>query len=80
MCNFSNILVYRKEVIQMRTNVEIDDTLIKQAMELTDSKTKKQVVDLALRELINQRKRRSILQYRGKMKWKGDLNKMRETG
>ncbi len=64
----------------MRTNVEIDDTLIKQAMELTDSKTKKQVVDLALRELINQRKRRSILQYRGKMKWKGDLNKMRETG
>lgn len=64
----------------MRTNIEINDTLIKQAMALTDSKTKKQVVDLALRELINQRKRRSILQYRGKMKWKGDLNKMRETG
>lgn len=72
--------MYRKEVIQMRTNIEINDTLIKQAMALTDSKTKKQVVDLALRELINQRKRRSILQYRGKMKWKGDLNKMRETG
>ena len=64
----------------MRTNVEIDDTLIKQAMALTDSKTKKEVVDLALRELVYQRKRRSILQYRGKMKWKGDLNKMRETG
>ena len=72
--------MYRKEVIQMRTNVEIDDTLIKQAMALTDSKTKKEVVDLALRELVYQRKRRSILQYRGKMKWKGDLNKMRETG
>jgi Arc/MetJ family transcription regulator len=80
MCKKSNIFVYRKEVIQMRTNVEIDDTLIKQAMALTDSKTKKEVVDLALRELVYQRKRRSILQYRGKMKWKGDLNKMRETG
>jgi Arc/MetJ family transcription regulator len=80
MCKKSNIFVYRKEVIQMRTNVEIDDTLIKQAMALTNSKTKKEVVDLALRELVYQRKRRSILQYRGKMKWKGDLNKMRETG
>ncbi len=63
----------------MRTNIEIDDSLIKKAMNLTKSKTKKEVVDLALRELVKQQKRKSILKYRGKMKWKGNLDEMRET-
>jgi Arc/MetJ family transcription regulator len=63
----------------MRTNIEIDDSLVKQAMKLTKSKTKKEVVNLALKELVNQRKRQSILKYGGKLKWEGDLDKMRET-
>jgi len=63
----------------MRTNIEIDDGLINSAMNITQIKTKKGVVEYALKELIDLHKRRSILKYRGKLKWNGDLDEMRKT-
>ena len=62
----------------MRTNIEIDDGLINSAMNITQIKTKKGVVEYALKELIDLHKRRSILKYRGKLKWNGDLDEMRK--
>jgi Arc/MetJ family transcription regulator len=41
----------------MRTNIVLDDELVTEAMRLTQAKTKREVVDLALRELIASRKR-----------------------
>ena len=63
----------------MRTNIDIDDRLMRDAMAATKLKSKKEVVHIALSELIRMRKQKSILKYRGKAKWEGDLDKMRAT-
>jgi len=60
-----------------RTNIEIDVDLIKEAMQLTELKTIKDVVHHSLRELIKLEKRKQILKLKGKVKWEGDLNDMR---
>ncbi|MEO0501161.1 MAG: type II toxin-antitoxin system VapB family antitoxin [Pseudomonadota bacterium] len=61
----------------MRTNIDIDDDLIAEALDLSASRTKKEVVDRALREFVDKRRRRSILDLVGKVEWRGDLDKMR---
>ncbi len=61
----------------MRTNIDIDERLMRDAMKATNLKSKKEVVQVALTELIRLKKRKSILQYRGKAKWDGDLDQMR---
>lgn len=62
----------------MRTNIEIDDDLMEQALKETHARTKKEAVDMALRELIASRRRRRALDLEGKIDWQGDLNEMRE--
>ena len=61
----------------MRTNIEIEDKLITSAKKLSKTKTKKEVVNLALKVLIKELKRRSLLEMYGKVKWQGNLNEMR---
>jgi len=61
----------------MRTNIDIDERLMRDAMEATNLKSKKEIVHVALEELIRLKKRKSILRYRGKAKWDGDLDQMR---
>lgn len=61
----------------MRTNIELDDKLVKEAFRLTDAKTKRELVDMALQELVARRKRKNILRWAGKVDWVGDLNEMR---
>lgn len=63
----------------MRTNIELDDTLIAEAMAITGLPTKKATVEEALRRLIgNDRKKNAIEAMRG-MGWEGDLNSLRHT-
>jgi Arc/MetJ family transcription regulator len=62
----------------MRTNIEIDDELMKQALAESHARTKKEAVDMALRELIASRRRRKALELEGKIDWQGDLDQMRE--
>lgn len=61
----------------MRTNIDIDDTLIEEAMKATGLTVKKKVVEYALKEVISLNKRRKLAGYRGKLAWEGDLNEMR---
>jgi len=61
----------------MRTNVEIDDQLIEEAQRLTGLKTKREVVDAALRMLIRVEKA-NILDLAGKVHWEGNLDESRE--
>jgi Arc/MetJ family transcription regulator len=61
----------------MRTNIVIDDELMNQAMALSRLKTKKAVVETGLKLLIQIKKQERIKNLRGKLKWDGDLNKMR---
>ncbi len=61
----------------MRTNIVIDDKLMAEAIELSQLKTKKAVVETGLRLLIQIKKQERIKSFRGKLKWGGDLEKMR---
>jgi Arc/MetJ family transcription regulator len=49
----------------MRTNIVLDDALVDEAMRVTGVKTKKDVVDLALRELVARRRQRAVLELVG---------------
>jgi Arc/MetJ family transcription regulator len=62
----------------MRTNIEIDEELMKQAMNLSGLKTKRAVVEEGLRLLIQIKEQSSLLALRGKLHWEGDLNAMRD--
>lgn len=61
----------------MRTNIEIDDRLMKDTMKATGLKTKREAVELGLRTLLRLRQQHDIRQLRGKLDWQGDLEKMR---
>jgi Arc/MetJ family transcription regulator len=61
----------------VRTNIEIDEQLIARAMELTGLRTKRAVVEAALRELVEYRSRQQLREAFGKFPWEGDLDQMR---
>ncbi|MBC7921661.1 MAG: type II toxin-antitoxin system VapB family antitoxin [Ferruginibacter sp.] len=63
----------------MRINIDIDEELLNQAKALAQAKTKKEVVELALRNLIDSLQRKQMLSLRGKVAWEGDLDEMRRS-
>jgi len=62
----------------MRTNIVIDDQLMNDAIRLAGVKTKREAVELALKSLIALKKEENIKKFRGKLKWEGDLDEMRD--
>jgi Arc/MetJ family transcription regulator len=62
----------------MRTNIEIDDRLMKQAMRSSGARTKKAAVEAGLRLLVQLRAQTGIRKLRGKIRWHGDLEKSRQ--
>ena len=61
----------------MRTNIVIDDELMRDALRATGLKTKKEAVELGLRTLLRLKNQQQIKTLRGKINWQGDLEKMR---
>ena len=61
----------------MRTNIVIDDKLMRDTLRLTGLKTKREAVELGLRTLIRLRQQEQIKRFRGKLPWSGDLDAMR---
>jgi Arc/MetJ family transcription regulator len=61
----------------MRTNIEIDDDVLREAQQLTGARTKRETVDVALRELVARQRRIGILDLRGRVHWDGDLEQSR---
>ncbi len=61
----------------MRTNIVIDDSLMAEALALTGLKTKREAVELALKTLVELQRQKNIRQFRGQLKWEGDLNELR---
>jgi Arc/MetJ family transcription regulator len=61
----------------MRTNIVIDDKLMKETLRLTGLRTKREAVELGLRTIVRLRKQEAIRSFRGKLKWQGDLDAMR---
>ncbi len=61
-----------------RISIELDENILKEAMELTSLKTKKEVIRFALEELIKRQRRKRILELEGKVQWEGLLEEMRK--
>jgi Arc/MetJ family transcription regulator len=62
-----------------RTNIEIDDRLVRKARKLTRLKTKRQIVARALELLVRSETRKGVLRYYGSGIWKGDLKALRRN-
>lgn len=76
MCIMASVHTHRVRL--MRTNIDIDDELMAEAMKVTGLSTKKETVEEALRQLVQDaRLRRAIAEMKG-MGWEGDLDAMRE--
>lgn len=63
----------------MRTNIDIDNRLMRQAMRSSRSRTKRATVEEGLRLLIQTRAQATIRRLRGKIRWNGDLRKSRRA-
>lgn len=61
----------------MRTNIVINDELMKQALDASGFKTKKETVEEGLKLLIALKNQEKIRKMRGKLRWEGDLDSMR---
>ncbi|MGA2902940.1 MAG: type II toxin-antitoxin system VapB family antitoxin [Candidatus Korobacteraceae bacterium] len=66
-------------LLMARTNIDIDESLIRKARKLTRLKTKRQIVDKALELLVRTENRKGILRYYGSGVWEGDLKASRRN-
>lgn len=62
----------------MRTNIVIDDKLMRDTLRATGLKTKREAVELGLRTLLRLGKQVELRRLRGKLNWQGDLEAMRQ--
>src|ERR1700685_154304 len=63
----------------MRTNIEIDDKLMREAMQRSGARTKRAAVEAGLRLLAQTYAQGSIRQLKGKVRWEGDLAQLRRS-
>jgi Arc/MetJ family transcription regulator len=61
----------------LRTNIDIDDRLMTEAMRRSGAPTKKATVEVALRLLVQTHAQGAIRRLRGKVRWEGDLEQSR---
>ena len=64
--------------VKMRTNVVLDDALVHRAQQLTGIRTKREVINTALRTLVRLHEQSSARELRGKLHWEGDLAEIRQ--
>jgi Arc/MetJ family transcription regulator len=62
-----------------RTNIDLDDRLVEEGLRVFKCKTKKELIHLALQELLKTEKRKEILKLRGRLHWEGDLEETRRS-
>lgn len=64
----------------MRTNIVLNDFLVEEAMKLTNIKTKKELINLALKEFVENYKKKNLVELKGKIKFTEgyDYKSMRE--
>ena len=63
----------------MRTNIDIDDKLMNEAIKVSGLKTKKETVELGLKTLVRLKKQEDIKRFRGQLEWTGNLDDMRTS-
>jgi Arc/MetJ family transcription regulator len=70
-------IFFTHKFTRMRTNIELDDVLVKQAIKLSKLKTKREVVQEALKNYIASMKKRELLDLKGRVTWEGNVKEMR---
>ena len=75
MCIIFLIFTHKSNL--MRTNIELDDVLVKQAIKLSKLKTKREVVQEALKNYVASMKKKELLNLKGRVSWEGNLKEMR---
>ena len=73
-CIHINVLFLHIRGRELRTNIDIDDRLMSQAMRRSGARTKKAAVEAGLRLLAQTHAQGSIRRLRGKVQWEGDLS------
>jgi len=61
----------------VRTNIVLNTSLIEAGLKATGLRTRRELVDFALRELLRHQQQKKILSLKGKVTWEGDLAEMR---
>ena len=69
--------IHTHEGHAMRTNIEIDDTLMTEALAVSGLATKRAVVEAGLRLLVKLGRQAEVKQLFGKVRWQGDLDESR---
>jgi Arc/MetJ family transcription regulator len=69
--------IFTHQFSNMRTNIELDDTLVDQAIKLSKLKTKREVVQEALKNYVAFMKKKELLNLKGRVTWEGNLKEMR---
>ena len=64
--------------MEKRTNIVLDEDLVQAGLKATGLKTRKDLVNYALEDLLRRESQKNILELRGKIHWKGDLSGMRQ--
>ncbi len=67
------------KVETVRTNIVLNTRLVKAGLKTTGLKTRRELVDFALRELLRREQQKELLALKGKIEWEGDLDEMRES-
>lgn len=62
-----------------RTNIELDDRLVEAGLKMTGCKTKKELVQMALKQLVAKKSRKRLLEFEGEVAWEGDLVVLRKN-
>lgn len=62
-----------------RTNIDMDERLVREGLRVFKCKSKRELVHLALTELLRGAKRKEILKLRGQVKWEADLEELRRS-
>jgi Arc/MetJ family transcription regulator len=63
----------------VRTNIDLDEALVRRAARLTSLKTKREIVHRGLELLVKLKEQERIRRYRGKLRWRGDLDSSRRS-
>lgn len=62
-----------------RTNIDLDNRLVSEGLRVFKCKSKRELVHLALKELLKSARRKEILKLRGQIKWDADLDELRRS-
>ena len=62
----------------MRTTLNLDNRAVEEAMLYADGRTKTEVVNEALRRFARSKRRKGLLDLRGKVDWQGDVDQLRK--